>query len=71
MRKLGENQKGIIESLKQHGSYHTHGFCGWVWDTPANTVKILESLVKRGLVEVIEDKDYKPYGKIYRLKDNG
>jgi hypothetical protein len=47
-RPLGKNQKGVLQSLRDHGSWHTGA--GWYWDTFANTERILDSLVKRGLV---------------------
>jgi hypothetical protein len=48
MRRLGKNQVSLLESLKDHGSWHPG--CGWVWDNTGNTIRILESLVKRSLV---------------------
>ncbi len=49
MRALGKTQKNILNSLERHGSWHGRG-CGWVWDTHAGTERVLETLVKRGLV---------------------
>lgn len=49
MRKLGVNQQGVLESIRSH-SYWIPDQSGWIWDTMSNTTKILESLVKRGLV---------------------
>lgn len=48
MRELGPNQKGVLDALQRHGKYEQNG--RWVWDNHSGTVKILESLVKRGLV---------------------
>lgn len=44
---LGENQLSVLKSLDR-GPWHER--CGWLWDTPSGTRKILDSLVKRGLV---------------------
>ena len=50
MKPLGKTQLYMMESLKESGSWST-GDCGWLWDTPSGTIRILESLVKRDLVE--------------------
>lgn len=44
---LGETQKSVLSSLDR-GPWHE--WCGWIWDTPSGTRRILNSLVKRGLV---------------------
>lgn len=49
MRPLGKNQENLLGSLERHG--HWSVAAGWVWDTPSNTRKILETLVKRGMVK--------------------
>lgn len=46
MRPLGKVQKQVLHTLEIFGSYPA----GWVWRSPSGTVRILESLVKRGLV---------------------
>lgn len=48
-RKLGSIQRGVLQALVQHRVYSLG--CGWVWDTHLQTVKVLDTLVKRGLVE--------------------
>ena len=55
MRPLGETQIDMLWSLQSHGSWHDCG-CGWLWDTPSGTVRILDSLVRRGLVRRQERK---------------
>lgn len=50
-RRLGDNQRSVLQALKRHSTYF-HG-CGWVWNSRSGTEKILDSLVKRGLVEVV------------------
>lgn len=56
MRKLGSTQKSVLGALKAHGFWSECG-CGWVWDTPGHTIRILESLVKRGLVQKSQNKE--------------
>lgn len=46
--KLGETQKQMLIALEEHGSWKRG--CGWLWDTPSGTERILNSLVARGLV---------------------
>ena len=48
MRPLGEVQTHVLQCLKEHGSWSV--MAGWVWNTQSNTKRILDSLVKRGLV---------------------
>jgi len=48
VRKLGTKQRDVLDSLKQHGSWYAG--CGWLWDTTSGTRRVMESLVKRGLV---------------------
>ena len=45
---LGKNQVSLLNCLHRHGRYGP--WCGWLWDTDSGTKRILESLVKRGLV---------------------
>jgi len=52
-RPLGKNQQNLIDSLKEHDFWYNG--CGWVWDTHSNTQRILDSLVKRGLVTLGEE----------------
>jgi hypothetical protein len=56
---LGETQKIVLSVLRDRGSWHRNA--GWHWNGPARTEKLLETLVKRGLV-VRE-------GTTYKLKD--
>jgi hypothetical protein len=39
----------VLNSLKRNGGYWYSG-CGWMWDNKSGTTKIMESLLKRGLV---------------------
>jgi hypothetical protein len=51
-RPLGETQRACLQSLAQHGSYPG----GWLWDTDSNTVRILDGLCRRLLVDKVENK---------------
>ena len=45
---LGRIQKQVLDRLKEYGSWKSG--VAWNWDTDSNTARILESLVRRGLV---------------------
>lgn len=62
--KLGSTQQAVLHSLRDHGGYWQSG-CGWLWDTDSGTMRIMESLVKRGLV--IKEKAPTNIGYLYRL----
>lgn len=47
-RKLGKDQTYILRCIREKGSWY--GGCGWIWDTYSATVRLLDSLVQRGLV---------------------
>jgi uncharacterized membrane protein len=65
-RTLGDKQKHVLEALERHGGRWNSYKHGWVWDNTSGTKRILDSLVKRGYVEVmIEDNQT-----IYVLKVN-
>jgi len=65
-RPLGDNQRSVLKALQRHGSYRRGG--AWVWNSWSGTERILESLVKRGLVEVIDPRVNVP---TYRLTEAG
>lgn len=59
MRPLGDNQRGVLRSMINYGrNGEWHASCGWYWGTHSGTQRILESLVKRGLVERFGDRHY-------------
>ncbi len=70
-RPLGVTQKYVLESLQRHGEWYPQ--CGWMWDTFSGTVKIMESLVKRGLVSsrTARLRPASPSFVIYTLTDAG
>ena len=45
--KLGERQQIMLRHLRERGVWY--GGCGWSWGTYSETVRIMESLVARGL----------------------
>ena len=47
--KLGDTQYNVLWFLEETGGWQLG--CGWIWDTPSGTVKIMESLVKKGLAK--------------------
>jgi hypothetical protein len=49
---LGKNQKQVLELLGQRGSWYPG--CGWLWQSYARTLKVLDSLVQHGLVSIGE-----------------
>lgn len=63
-RKLGNIQKTLLIALVEHKQWAPGS--GWVWSTPSQTQKVLDSLVSRGLVFKTEMEDdersslYKP-----------
>lgn len=72
MKKLGEVQRHVLKNLlNENRSWYPYpgewsGRCGWIWNTYSGTIKILEGLVKRGLVE--ETTDPKVSGRVFRVK---
>jgi DNA-binding PadR family transcriptional regulator len=51
-RKLGTEQASILDAIRRHGGY-PGGI--WVWKNHSTAVRLLDSLVKRGLVAVYEE----------------
>jgi hypothetical protein len=62
-QRLGTTQADVLRALRRHGFYAA-GACGWVWSTPTETVRVLDSLVKRGKVTCAVEPGY-PQG-VYR-----
>lgn len=67
MRALGANQLGMIRGM-QHRNGVWYAGCGWYWNNTSGTVRIMESLVKRGLVEWVS---YCSGPRHYSLTDAG
>lgn len=51
-RPLGKEQRDFLCSLVQLKQW-TQG-CGWLWRNDSRTLRLLDSLVKRGLAEVVK-----------------
>lgn len=47
--KLGTTQQICLESLHQRTGWYP--MCGWIWRTRSETIRILDSLVKKGVAE--------------------
>ena len=60
--KLGHVQQGCLEGLKTHGQWQ-RGLCGWMWDTPSRTEKVMVALVSNGLAKEEDG--------VYRITDAG
>lgn len=54
--RLGKNQKGVLDALARSGQYPG----SWTWGSHSTTVKICESLVKRGLATTREVRGVTP-----------
>lgn len=70
MRALGKSQESLMRTLQSKGSWYPG--CGWVWDTTGGTIKVLESLVKRDLVQKHRlKKSLRGEAEIYTLTETG
>ena len=72
-KRLGKNQEAVLKALHNHGSWSPG--CGWIWGTRSDTIKIMESLVKHGLVTAADEErrgfypGAAPYReRVYRVK---
>lgn len=68
MRPIGEIQLGVLDALDEHGGWEPG--CGWVWTTHAQTQKVLDTLVRRGLAKV-SNIDGRPGTRRYRITAEG
>jgi hypothetical protein len=59
--KLGATQQSIIGCLKEKRGWSAG--CGWIWGTYSETVRVLESLVRRGIVQ--KEEEVSKHGHIY------
>lgn len=48
-RPLGENQRHALKVLAEHNGGTWYPGAGWIWTNVSTTVRLLDSLVKRGL----------------------
>jgi DNA-binding PadR family transcriptional regulator len=71
MRGIGANQRDVIGHmmLRTRGAWWAG--CGWNWGSSSQTVRVLESLVRRGLVTKSERPDASGYWHRYELTEAG
>jgi len=48
---LGKRQRNVLAALARHGSWNGSG---WIWKNYSATKTVLDSLIRHGLVEVID-----------------
>lgn len=48
-RPLGDNQRHALKALEEHNGGTWYPGAGWVWSNASTTIRLLDSLVKRGL----------------------
>lgn len=53
-RPLGYNQLGVLRGMRDHKGW-SPSFGGWTWGTTLNTLRIIESLARRGLVAMDDE----------------
>lgn len=67
---MGENQVGCLRALRDSGVFPGR----WAWENRSTTVRILDSLVRRGFAETYEVPDHYLPGRTithYRITENG
>lgn len=63
--KLGPTQQSIYQSLIRHGDWYPG--CGWIWTNRSMTIRLLESLVRRGFA-IKEERTANRFAGYRRLK---
>jgi hypothetical protein len=53
-RPLGENQTYALKSLAENNGGTWYPGAGWIWGNVSTTVRLLDSLVRRGLATRVE-----------------
>lgn len=56
-RPLGENQSYALRCLAEYNGGTWYPGAGWVWSNRSTTVRLLDSLVRRGLATRVEKTD--------------
>jgi DNA-binding PadR family transcriptional regulator len=67
---MGDNQIGVLRTLEEYGPYPGR----WIWGNHSTTIRILDSLVRRGFVEPYPVHRYSPPEEVvtyYRITDTG
>lgn len=54
--KLGTTQQQVLYFLRKQNGWHLG--CGWIWDNRSGTLRIMESLHKKGVVDKSENGRY-------------
>lgn len=72
-RRLGENQVRVLQMLDRYNAGTWYPGAGWVWTNTSTTVRLLDSLVRRGLAtketrQHRRTRDNYPY---YTITDEG
>jgi hypothetical protein len=55
VKKLGKVQADVLAALWEHGYWSPDYRCGWLWTTPSETKRIMDSLVNAGYAVVNEE----------------
>lgn len=76
MRPLGKIQASVLNALANNKDGKWHPGIGWIWDTPSGTLKVMRSLVPRGLVAAVEEewgnhRNQKFMRTVYTITDEG
>lgn len=69
--KLGSNQQDVLRALARHNNGQWWPGAAWVWKNVSTTVRILESLVRRGLVTRVSGDPVSGMDLHYRITDKG
>lgn len=53
-KRLSSDQRKIFELLRERGQWYPR--CGWIWDTPEQTLAAMDKLVEKGYATKSFDK---------------
>lgn len=72
-RPLGDNQRHALKALAEHNGGVWYPGAGWVWANVSTTVRLLDSLVRRGLAtkEIRQHRRTKNDYPYYTITDAG
>lgn len=68
-RPLGDRQRHVLWCMTHRNNGIWYPGCGWHWDNASTTIKIMDSLVTRGLVSYQERKGFRPGRGSYRYPE--
>jgi len=69
MTKVGKTQLAVLRSLHEGNGWYAG--CGWLWNTYSGTRKIMDSLVKRGLVDITVTDEKMPRKDKFNINEKG